>query len=116
MDAAGNVGIVAISSTATTDLSILLWTHRKSDPPNTLNGPTTIIAGTKPYTCEPDRAFASIANPSGVDTMLWHGSFGRHEVMDHRALGERDAGRCVWNTRIVEYQIAPRKQSKAKNK
>ena len=33
------------------DLSVLLWTHRKSDPPNTFSGPTTIVAGTQPYTC-----------------------------------------------------------------
>jgi len=26
-----------------------------------------------------------------------------------------NAARCVWTTRIVEYQIAPAKQSKAKN-
>jgi len=112
VDAAGNVGISAISSTASGDLSILLWTHRKSDPPNTLNGPTTIIAGTQPYTCEPDRKFASISNPSGVDTML--------DPLDGTKLWiteqwGNNAARCVWTTRIVEYQIAPAKQSKAKN-
>jgi hypothetical protein len=113
VDAAGNVGITAISSTASTNLSILLWTHRKSDPPNTLNGPTTIIAGTQPYTCEPDRKFASIANPSGVDTML--------DPLDGTKLWiteqwGNNAARCVWNTRIVEYQIAPAQASKSKSK
>jgi hypothetical protein len=111
VDAAGNVGIVAISSTTGTDLSILLWTHRVSDPPNTLNGPATIIAGTKPYTCEPDRSFASISNPSGVDTML--------DPLDGTKLWTteqwgNDAARCVWNTRIVEYQIGAVKPSTGK--
>jgi hypothetical protein len=112
VDAAGNVGIVAISATASTNLSMLLWTHRKSDPPNKMNGPTTIIAGTQPYTCETDKTFASIANPVGVDTML--------DPLDGTRLWTTEqwgnnAARCVWNTRIVEYQIAPATQSKAKN-
>jgi hypothetical protein len=47
VDAAGNVGIVAASSTAKTDLSLLLWTRRKSDPANTLTGPTPIVSGTE---------------------------------------------------------------------
>lgn len=113
VDAAGNVGIVAISSTASTDLSILLWSHRRSDPPNTLNGLTTIIAGTQPYTCETDKKFASIANPAGVDTML--------DPLDGTKLWiteqwGNNAARCVWNTRIIEYQIAPAQATKAKSK
>jgi len=39
VDAKGNVGIVADSITPTTDLSVLLWTHAKNDPPNTFKGP-----------------------------------------------------------------------------
>jgi hypothetical protein len=103
VDSAGNVGIVAISSTATTNLSILLWTHRKSDPPNTFNGPTTVIAGTQPYTCEENRNFASIANPVGVQTALDPADGKTLWVSQHWA---NDAAPCVWNTRIVGYQIS----------
>jgi len=102
VDDAGNVGIVAISSTETTDLSILLWTHKKTDPPNTFEGPTTIIAGTEPYTCFPDRKIALLASAVGILTArdpldgskLW---------TTHQWGG--DATPCVWMTRIVEYQI-----------
>ncbi|HEY2012583.1 MAG TPA: hypothetical protein VGH38_03730, partial [Bryobacteraceae bacterium] len=51
VDRAGNVGIVAASSTATTDLSVLLWTHAAADRTNSFSGPTTIVSGTQPYTC-----------------------------------------------------------------
>jgi hypothetical protein len=117
VDAEGNLGIVAISSTAKTNLSILLWTHRASDPPNTINGPTTIIAGTQPYTCEDGKNFASIANPAGVATAL--------DPADARTLWTshqwaNNAARCVWNTRIIGYQvIAPldsRRQPKVQRK
>jgi hypothetical protein len=101
VDAAGNVGIVAISSTARTNLSILLWTHRISDPPNTINTPSTVIAGTQPYTCEKDKSFASIANPVGVMTAL--DPDGKTLWLAHQ--WANDAAACVWNTRIIGYQI-----------
>jgi hypothetical protein len=104
VDAAGNVGIVGISSSATTGLTILLWTHRKSDPPNTLNGPTTIVAGTHPYTCDNTNGFASVGNPAGVLTALDPLDGTKLWTSHHWA---NSAERCVWNTRIVEYQIAP---------
>jgi hypothetical protein len=69
-DGSGNVGIVAMSSTAKTDLSILLWTRRKSDPPNSISGPVTVAAGTQPYTCETTTGFASVGNPAGILTSL----------------------------------------------
>ncbi len=105
VDAAGNIGIVAMSSTATTDLSLLLWTHRIADAPGTFRGPMTIAAGTQPYTCETTRNFASMGNAAGVltaldpadGTKLWTAGQWGH-----------DAARCVWNTRIVEYQIGPK--------
>jgi hypothetical protein len=103
VDSLGNVGIMAISSTASTNLSILLWTHRKADPRNTLNGPTTVVAGTKPYTCEKDKNFGSIANPAGVDTAL--DPDGKTLWVSHH--WANDAAACVWNTRIVGYRIAP---------
>jgi hypothetical protein len=111
VDAAGNVGIVAISSSANSDLSILLWSRRKADPPNTLNGPTTLIAGTQPYTCETDRKFASISNPAGVDTMLDPSDGTKLWITEQWG---NNAARCVWNTRVVEYQVAPAQATPAK--
>jgi outer membrane protein assembly factor BamB len=113
VDAAGNVGIVAVSSTASTNLSLLLW--RKSDPPNTFNGPITIVAGTQPYTCLNTNNMATIGNAAGVLTAL--------DPLDGTKLWttqqwSNDAARCVWNTRIVEYEVVPQagpvKQSKPK--
>jgi hypothetical protein len=102
VDAAGNVGITAVSWTPTTNLSILLWTHRVSDPPNTMNGPTIIIAGTQPYTCEPDRTYANVENPAGVITAVEPGDGTKLWVSHQWA---NSAARCVWNTRIIQYQI-----------
>jgi len=104
VDAAGNVGIVAASSTTSTYLSLLLWTRRKSDPPNTFSGPTTIIVGTQPYTCENTKNIAQLASSVGI--------FTTRDPLDGTKLWTteqwaNDATRCVWNTRIVEYQIAP---------
>jgi hypothetical protein len=104
VDTAGNVGIVAVSSTASTDLSVLLWTRRKTDPANTFRGPTTIVAGTQPYTCLNTNNMATIGNAAGVLTAL--------DPLDGTKLWtteqwSNDAARCVWNTRIVEYEISP---------
>ena len=104
VDAAGNVGIVAESATASTDLSLLLWTHGTADPANTFNGPTTIVSGTQPFTCLNTRNFASIANAAGVLTALDPADGTKLWTTQQWA---NDAARCVWNTRIVEYQIAP---------
>jgi hypothetical protein len=80
---------------------MLLWTHRAADPPNTINGPTTVVAGTQPYTCEKDKNFASLANPVGVMTAL--DPDGKTLWLAHH--WANDATACVWNTRIVGYQI-----------
>src|SRR5206468_6984078 len=69
VDKDGNVGIAALSSTASTDLSVLLWTRRASDPPNAFTGPTTVIAGTQPYTCQNPNNMALIANAVGILTL-----------------------------------------------
>ena len=111
VDAAGNVGIVAASSTTSTDLSLLLWTHRTSDRANAFSGPTTIIAGTQPYTCLNTRNMASIGNAVGILTAL--------DPSDGTKLWttqqwSKDATRCVWNTRIVEYQIGPFQRNSSK--
>jgi hypothetical protein len=103
VDEQGNVGIVSSSSTATTNLGLLMWTRRKTDAPNTLTGPVEIIAGTQPYTCLNDRNMASMGSATGVltsrdpldSTKLW--------TTQH---WQDDATPCVWKTRIVQYQIA----------
>ena len=103
VDAAGNIGIVALSSTTDTDLSLLLWTRKASDPPNEFAGPTTIIAGTQPYTCLADKGFASIANPVGILTALDPND---GSVLWTTHQWSHDASRCVWDTRIVAYRVA----------
>src|SRR5262249_22289869 len=104
-----NVGITAVSWSPTTNLSILLWTHRLADPPNVINGPTTIIAGTQPYTCEPDRSYANVENPAGVVTALDPGDRTTLWVSHQWA---NSAARCVWNTRLIQYRIesSPRRR------
>ena len=102
VDAAGNTGIVADSATASTDLSILLWTHPKGDGA-AFSGPTMVIAGTQPYTCLNTRNTATIGNAAGVLTAL--------DPSDGTKLWTTeqwsdDAARCVWKTRIIEYEIA----------
>jgi len=104
IDTAGNIGIVALSSTADTDPSLLLWTRKPTDPPNTFAGPATIVAGTEPYTCLADKGFASIANPVGILTAL-DPINGSTLWTSHQ--WSHDATRCTWNTRIIAYQIAP---------
>jgi hypothetical protein len=115
-DARGNIGIVASSVTASTNLSVLLWTRRKTDPPNTFRGPVTVVSGTQPYTCPPADNVTLIGNAVGVLTAL--------DPLDGTKLWttqqySHDATPCVWNTRIVEYQIdsaqaSPAGQSKRK--
>jgi hypothetical protein len=111
VDAAGNVGIIAVSSTAATDLSILLWTRKATDPPNTFSGPATVAAGTQPFTCLNTRDMATIGNAVGVQTAL--------DPLDETKLWTtqqwgNNAERCVWNTRIVAYQIATPKAGSSK--
>lgn len=102
VDAQGNLGIAAESSTASTDLSVLLWARKKTDPPNAFAGPMTVAAGTQPYTCLNNRNLALIGNAVGVLTLL--------DPVDGTKLWttqqwSHDATPCVWNTRIVEYQV-----------
>lgn len=101
VDNKGDVGIVAASSSEKDYLSILLWTHRATDPANTFSAPMTVIAGTKPYTCPNRMNLALIASAVGMLTVrdpldgskLW---------TTHQYAG--DATPCVWNSRIIEYQ------------
>jgi hypothetical protein len=109
VDAGGNVGIVAESSTATTNLGVLLWTRRKADAPGTFTGPTTIVAGTQPFSCLTTQTFVNLASTVGILTT--------RDPVDGMKLWtsqqwSNDARPCVWNTRIVEYQIAPASSAK----
>jgi hypothetical protein len=102
VDARGNLGIVAMSSTAVADLSILLWTRRTADPPGAFQGPTTIATGTQPYSCLNNNKLALIGNAAGILTL--------RDPRDGNKLWtsqqwSNDGTRCVWNTRIVEYQV-----------
>lgn len=107
VDNEGNIGIIAASSSATMPLSILLWTHRASDPPNSFSPPMTVVAGTQPYTCPNRMNLALIASAVGMLTVrdpldsskLW---------TTHQYSG--DATACVWNSRIFEYQLTPSKR------
>lgn len=102
VDAQGNIGIAAESSTATADLSVLLWTKRKSD--KTFTGPITVAEGTQPYTCLNQRNLALIGNAVGVPTALDPSDGTKLWVSQ---MYSHDGQRCVWNTRIIEYQVAP---------
>jgi hypothetical protein len=115
VDNKGNVGIVAASSSEKDYLSILLWTHRASDPANTFSAPVTIVAGTTPYTCPNKINLATIASAVGMLTVrdpldgskLWT----THQYAN-------DAKECVWNSRIIEYQpgAAPKSAGKPRAK
>jgi len=48
---------------------VLLWARRKTDPPNTFRGPTTVAAGTQPYNCV-NNNFSLIGSAVGVLTAL----------------------------------------------
>ncbi len=106
VDQFGNIGIVASSSTLSTDLSVLLWTRRKADAPGTFNGPVTVVAGTQPYSCLDTRNVNVIGNAAGVLTAL-DPSDGTKLWTAQQWSG--DAAKCVWNTRIVQYQIEGKK-------
>ena len=103
VDAQGNVGIVASSSTATTNLGVLLWSRKVSDPPNTFQGPKVVVAGTQPHTCGEERKMVMLGSTVGIPTV--------RDPLDGMKLWttqqwSNDARPCVFNTRIVEYQLA----------
>ena len=102
-DEQGNLGIVAASSTARSNLGVLLWTLSASDPSNSFRGPISIVAGTKPYTCQRENSLEPIGNSVGILT-------GRDPAdgleLWTTAQWSNDQAPCVWNTRIVQYQVA----------
>jgi hypothetical protein len=107
VDDAGNLGIVGTSSSARTNLSVLLWTRRPADPANTFAGPATVVAGGHPYTCTNSRNVSPMGNSVGILTGF--------DPLDRQTLWatqqwSNDATPCVWNTRIVGYKVAPEKR------
>ncbi len=104
VDAAGNLGIVGTSSSARTNLSVLLWTRRTNDPANTFTGPTTVVAGTQPYSCPDQRNVTPMGNSVGILTSLDPED---GETLWTTQQWANDAAPCVWNTRIVGYKVAP---------
>lgn len=111
VDARGNLGIVAMSSTSSSDLSVLLWTRRASDPAGTFQGPTMVAAGTQPYTCLNNNNLSLIGNAAGVLTLRDPRDANKLWTSQQWA---NDGTRCVWNTRIVEYQIDSNAKAAAK--
>lgn len=103
VDIDGNIGIVAASASAKTYLSVLLWTRRNTDPPGTLRGPMTVAAGTQPYTCPPTDGVTLTGNAAGLLTALDPNDGTKLWVTEQWA---NHAEECVWDTRIIEYQIA----------
>jgi hypothetical protein len=102
VDKQGNVGILAMSATATTHLGLLSWARRKTDPPNVFKGPATVLAGTKPHTCMPKQDMVHLGSTVGIPTV--------RDPLDGTKLWtslqwSNDATPCVFNTRIIEYQI-----------
>ena len=113
VDNKGNVGIVAASSSQKDYLSILLWTHRATDPANTFSAPITMVAGTKPYTCPNRMNLALIASAVGMLTS--------RDPLDGSKLWtthqySADATPCVWNSKIIEYRPGAATKSAAKSK
>ncbi len=96
----GDLSIVAASTGATIDPTVVLWTHTGNDAANTVSAPETVIAGTQPDTCVNNPvSFASAVGISTVrdpvdPTKLWT----THQYSN-------SASPCTWATRIVE--LAP---------
>lgn len=113
VDNKGNVGIVAASSSEKDYLSILLWTHSATDPPNIFSPPVTVVAGTQPYTCPNNMNLSLIASAVGMLTTrdprdgskLW---------TTHQYSG--DSTPCVWKSRIIEYQPGAKQATRASSR
>jgi hypothetical protein len=102
IDATGNTGIVANTWNAESNLSVVLWTRKRTDAPNTFRGPLTVVKGTQPYTCTTPK-FSTIGNAAGILTALDPSDGTRLWTTEQWG---SDAAPCVWGTRIVSYRIA----------
>ena len=96
----GDLSIVAVSTGATIDPTMLLWTHKATDAASIVSAPITVMAGTQPDTCVNNPvSFASAVGIATVrdpidPTKLWTS----HQYSN-------SASPCTWATRIVE--LAP---------
>ncbi|HKU14171.1 MAG TPA: hypothetical protein VJQ52_07220 [Steroidobacteraceae bacterium] len=100
VDTRGNIGILAMSSTAGTNLGILGWSRKAGE--KTFSGPTTVLKGTQPHTCMPDQKMVHAGSTVGIPTV--------RDTKDGMKLWtslqwSNDATPCVFNTRIVQYQL-----------
>jgi hypothetical protein len=102
VDAAGNTGIVANSWNAESDLSVVLWTRKRTDAPNTFRGPQMIVQGTAPYVCDTSKGISTIGNAGGILTALDPADGMRLWTTEQWG---SDAARCVWGTKILSYRI-----------
>jgi hypothetical protein len=113
VDTRGNLGILAMSSTASTNLSILGWSRKAGETGRAFNGPTVLLKGTQPHTCRPDQKMIHLGSTVGIPTV--------RDSKDGLKLWtslqwSNDARPCVFNTRIIEYQLADGEKKGAKTK
>jgi hypothetical protein len=113
VDTQGNVGILAMSSTARTDLSILGWSRKAGERGRPFRGPTVVVKGTQPHTCMPDQKMIHLGSTVGIPTV--------RDPKDGLKLWtslqwSNDARPCVFNTRIVQYQLTDGAKKGAKTK
>ena len=102
VDSAGNAGVVAATSSATTDVSLVAYRHLATDPTGAMSAALPIVTGTQPYTCTSGATQVSFANAAGLGTVL--------DPTDHTKLWTMQeygasANACQWGTRLVEYQL-----------
>ena len=116
VDPQGNVGVVASSSTSTTYLGVLMWWWTKADAPNTFHGPTTIAAGTQPYTCMKDHTLDGgqtyyIMMGSSVGILTTRDPLDPSKLWTTEQYSD-NAAPCVYSTRIIEYAIGSGKSGR----
>lgn len=100
VDLHGNVGIAAAAMSDTLAPSIVAWGRRAGDAPSTLFGPTTVTAGTQPITCINDPV--AFGNAVGISTV--RDPLDGTKLWTTQQYGSSGTA-CVWNTRIVQYQV-----------
>ena len=98
VDATGNVGIAATVAGTTRNPSVVLFSHRTTDPVGQLSGPVTATVGIQTYACDGVSpvgwgTYAMGTQDPGDPTKLW-------AVAEYggAAIG------CQWHTRLIQYQ------------
>jgi hypothetical protein len=113
VDTQGNVGIVASASSASTNLGIFLWSRKAADGGKPFTGPSVVVKGSQPHTCMPEQKMIHLGSTVGIPTV--------RDPKDGLKLWtslqwSNDARPCVFNTRIVEYQLAGKPSKEARPK